>query len=738
MSEQSVQVFAPVTMVVASDALGGTVPLGQAMPWHLGDMGHFGANLHAAWDLAQGAGISIGVIDTGVNATHVDFVSEQTLATSMAGGRVTHAHGTHVAGLIAGRTDNTVGGVGAAPQAVVTGLQLIGTSAATTQTLAHALADQSQHDVSNHSWGWSTAFYDNFLRSSFQEIENALIHGVSEGRGGLGTVYVFAAGNGRLMMGGENRGDNSNFHNLTNSRHTIAVAASDASGGVAFFSSPGTNLLVTAPGQALPTADGLSRLADGTAWVSGTSFAAPLVTATVALMLEVNPGLGYRDVQEILAVSARPDVVATASENAARGVNGGGLMYSIDAGFGLVDAEAAVRLARHHTGGGTVENEVALSIAAVATDDPLHLQAVVEEGEGDFMLEWVEVTLDLRSADLSNYSISLISPSGTVSDIAPSLHSVGQATTLQFTLSSVASWGEDPAGTWQLLIEADPGAEPLTVMQADLAFFGGAADGMQTEYITDDWARLAAANPARQVLADWSDAPVILNFAASSHRVEVSLDRGTGNTQGMAFEVAGPVDQVIGGAGNDRLMGSRSADILHGDDGADVLTGARGADTVTGGSGNDLLRGGHGEDALDGGLGNDKVMGGPGDDALSGDAGNDALYGGAGNDTLTGGAGIDRLSGGAGADVFVFEVADLDQRPDRIMDFDPAEDLIVLAGYEGTLEFIGTSRFSGMAGEVRLSASGKHLAVDLDGDSRSDLTVFLRGDVVGTYLDLFE
>lgn len=86
---------------------------------------------------------------------------------------------------------------------------------------------------------------------------------------------------------------------------------------------------------------------DYTSRFNGTSAATPIVSGVVALMLEANPNLGYRDVQEILALSARPIDAASPdwTTNRANTWNGGGFRVSHDYGFGLVDATAAVRLA---------------------------------------------------------------------------------------------------------------------------------------------------------------------------------------------------------------------------------------------------------------------------------------------------------------------------------------------------------------------------------------------------------
>src|SRR5262249_4222543 len=106
-------------------------------------------------------------------------------------------------------------------------------------------------------------------------------------------------------------------------------------------------LLVSAPGQGDWTDNPLGNTGGDYVDVAGTSFSAPHVTGVIALMLQANPNLGYRDVMEILAYSSHNSDPASASWqiNAAHDSNGGGLHFSQDSGFGLPDATAAVRLA---------------------------------------------------------------------------------------------------------------------------------------------------------------------------------------------------------------------------------------------------------------------------------------------------------------------------------------------------------------------------------------------------------
>ncbi|MDF3607130.1 hypothetical protein PE067_13900 [Paracoccus sp. DMF-8] len=177
--------------------------------------------------------------------------------------------------------------------------------------------------------------------------------------------------------------------------------------------------------------------------------------------------------------------------------------------------------------------------------------------------------------------------------------------------------------------------------------------------------------------------------------------------------------------------------------------GGAGNDTLLGGAGNDTLNGGAGNDALNGGIGTDRMAGGAGNDTLSGGAGNDTLFGGAGADRILGGAGDDRIIGGLGADnlfggtgrdVFVFnditESRAVAGGRDTIFDFSIAEgDRIDLRGIDANtglagdqaFAFVGTTAFSGTAGELRYQIANGDTFVygDVNGDGRADFAIML-------------
>ena len=195
----------------------------------------------------------------------------------------------------------------------------------------------------NNSWGYGVSgiFYDNFAPDLRWRRRGAGFRRAA-GCGGLGTNIVFAAANYRSS------GDNTNYHNFQNDRHVITVASAQRRDRLVQHARrldpghrAGRRHRHHRPGR-------LGRLHVGRLHTQfgGTSAAAPIVSGVVALMLDANPYLGYRDVQEILAYSARQTSVTSGYQyNGATNWNGAGLHFSNDFGAGLVDAHAAVRLA---------------------------------------------------------------------------------------------------------------------------------------------------------------------------------------------------------------------------------------------------------------------------------------------------------------------------------------------------------------------------------------------------------
>lgn len=190
--------------------------------------------------------------------------------------------------------------------------------------------------------------------------------------------------------------------------------------------------------------------------------------------------------------------------------------------------------------------------------------------------------------------------------------------------------------------------------------------------------------------------------------------------------------------GEGRLANIEVVERLIGTDYSDVLRLAN-ADKI-----GSQVNAGKGDDVVRSITGDNRLFGEEGDDSLTSGKGADRLEGGDGDDRLTGGRGQDTLVGGVGRDTFVFNEGDSRagrSLADVITDFSHADrdriDLSRIDAVAGTIDadesfsFIGDSKFTGVAGELRFAQVGGQtfVAGDVDGDSVADFQIALNGTI---------
>jgi len=457
--------------------------------WHLRNTAQGGgtagedANVTGVWDSYLGAGVTIAIVDDGLQHAHPDLISRYVAAASYDFNdddpnptpTGSDAHGTAAAGVAAATGNNSLGGSGAAPGASLAGLRLIAGPAddlMEANALTYALADV---DIYSNSWGPDDSGAG--LAGPGPLTLAALQRGVTEGRGGLGTIYVWAAGNGLA------NNDNVNYDGYANSRFTIAVTAIDNQGGQPFYAEPGAAILVAAPSNGgtlgITTTDlvgtaGYNTVASGsggdyTNTFGGTSSATPLVSGIVALMLEANPGLGWRDVQHVLATSARRNDPTDADW----AQNGAGHWVNHKYGFGAVDAAAAVSLAETWTNVGT-EVRASSGTQTVTRAIPDNNQTGVSTSftmPTDLTTEWVEVTLSATHPYRGDLEVVLTSPSGTESVLAEK-HDDPSDNYTNWKFTTARNWGESSAGTWTLTVRDLAAADVGTLTSWSLDVYG--------------------------------------------------------------------------------------------------------------------------------------------------------------------------------------------------------------------------------------------------------------------------
>ncbi len=333
--------------------------------WHYGN-GAGGINLEPAWDLSQGDGVVVAVLDTGITAhseldgqkvAGYDFIADIDTAVDGDGRDADPSdpgdwhdgecnifgipedsswHGTHVAGTVAAATNNGAGVAGVAPGARVQPVRVLGKCGGFFSDIVDAVTWASGGSVANVPDNATPAEVINLSLGGGGACPVAMQDAI-DGAVSRGTTIVTAAGNGSSDVAG---------HTPSNCENVIAVSAVGPTGALAGYSNFGNLVDVAAPGGSgvAPAEDNvLSTLnlgtqgptTEGYAWYAGTSMAAPHVAGTVALM------------QAAADTPKTPDVIEEILENTAYANGGfaGGCSYDKPCGTGIIDARAAIAVA---------------------------------------------------------------------------------------------------------------------------------------------------------------------------------------------------------------------------------------------------------------------------------------------------------------------------------------------------------------------------------------------------------
>ncbi len=704
-----------------------------AQQWHLlqTQPGLLDLNVVPVWDDYTGVGINTWVFDNGFDYLHSDLVGNynQAIDIDYVGGVIEFDaapefsddnHGTHVMGLI-GAARNGDKLVGIAYNSEIVGIR--GYTDDQTQVndsqddFIRNLGDGARYaadnfaDVLNISAG-ASAIFDFGINTAINTDTLAdWQYAVATGRGGLGLNIVKSAGNSRQQF------EDVNHKSVDASVLSITVAAVQQSGFIDDYSSFGSGLLVSGfgtPGEVVTTdnrgAAGAS-LNDVHTGFNGTSSAAPMVAGVVTLMLDANEGLGWRDVQTILSATARHvgtavgASAATGNEfylwqvNGANTWNGGGMHFSNDYGFGLVDALAAVRLSEtwlFSQAANKSSNLVATTLdltntAQLIPDNSLTGLFLTGAEAENVAIEYTTVTVTMSPSHTytEQLGVSVRSPDGTISILKSS--GTGGDTDFPgtWTFTTFAFKGEHSGGQWAVFFSDNFPGDTGTVTDVVVKSYGGTSVN-DTYVFTNEYDKFL--NTGRTQIYDANGGIDTFNASAVTAASRINLNDGLASIiDGVVLVTNGSIENAIGGDGGDTITGNASANKLWGMRGDDVIAGGDGADNLAGERGNDFLTGGLGADAIDGGVGIDTadyrektasvivalngavfagvsvgglaedqvrnvetVLGGANADRLFGDAAANTLVGYGGNDTIRGGLGRDFLDGGAGIDTLDF------------------------------------------------------------------------------------
>ena len=221
-------------------------------------------------------------------------------------------HGTRCAGEVAAEANNGFCGVGIAFNASIGGVRMLD-GTVTDQVEARALSFNIQH-IHIYSASWGPEDDGKTVDGPGRLAKRAFLDGIIRGRNGLGSIYVWASGN------GGRRSDNCNCDGYTNSIHTLSISSATQAGTKPWYLEECSSTLATTYSSGTPGKDGnivtvdmdftyftnqgdQSRLC--TKSHTGTSASAPIAAAMCALALEANPMLTWRDMQHLVVITSR-------------------------------------------------------------------------------------------------------------------------------------------------------------------------------------------------------------------------------------------------------------------------------------------------------------------------------------------------------------------------------------------------------------------------------------------------
>jgi subtilisin family serine protease len=515
--------------------------------WHLDNTGqtNFGLtagiatqdiNVNGAiTDGYTGDGIIIGIIDTGLEIAHEDLSANVVLGSKdfhnddsdPTTSATTGDHGTSVTGLIASVGWNAKGGRGVAPSASIKGYNYI--APGSNQTIARYLAAIGGATYSENVDIFNLSIGADYTSSASvnSSIEAGLASGVANLRGGKGAIYVKSSGNGfesitgfdceNVFSGNDNLigCQNANQEPVQTNPYYISVGAISAAGVKSSYSTPGSNLWVSAPGgesgyhtgqgwsihndakifkPAMMTTDQSTCLKGkvrGTidqknafdnegnhsenthcnyvSTFNGTSSAAPVLSGAIALILEANPALNWRDVKHILATTSdqvdasKADINITingAPYTATEGwtTNSVGNKFHNWYGFGRVNVGAAITAAKAYTSGslGTWINTGwgagSGAINAVITDNNAMGVTNTIASTATGTIEYVQIFVNISHVSAGELAIELTSPAGTKSIIMNPWNAYGNSNNINSQMGSSAFYGEPMNGNWTIRV----------------------------------------------------------------------------------------------------------------------------------------------------------------------------------------------------------------------------------------------------------------------------------------------
>jgi len=468
--------------------------------WHLAKIG-----ANTAWDTTAGAGVTIAVLDSGVDSTHPD------LAGSIVPGYNTYdnntdtsdmcGHGTQVAGSAAAAMNNAIGVTGVAGKAKIMPVRIGYLSNGACYGFYSSIASGITYAV-DHGARIANVSYA-YLPSSAAVVSAAAY---MKSKGGL--VFVSA-------------GNYARDEGFTPTDSMIAVSATDTTDALASFSSYGAFVSLSAPGTNIYT----TNKGGSYGYVAGTSFSSPIAAAVGALVMSANPSLTSYQVENILFTTA---------------VDLGAAGRDPYFGYGRVNAAAAVAAAKaapapdttaptvsiaNLAAGSTVSGLVSISVNAAdnvgvaRVDLKVNGTVVASDASGPYAFSW-------DSSSVAN---------GMNNIVAIAYDAAGNVATSSTVSVNVANAAPAPVAdtTAPVVAIANPtvGAVSGTVNVTVNATDNNGAAGINMSVYIDG--QLKASGAGSSLAYSWNTRKV----AAGTHTIQAVAKDAAGNTSTTSVQV---------------------------------------------------------------------------------------------------------------------------------------------------------------------------------------------------------
>ncbi|XP_019643747.1 PREDICTED: furin-like protease kpc-1 [Branchiostoma belcheri] len=331
------------------------------------------------------------------------------------------------------------------------GLRLFGNPNGFTEEEEASALTHNLQNIHIYSNSWGPNDYSNEITGPGDLVFPALNHGVTFGRHWKGSIYVFSAGNGGYA------GDSCAYDGYINSIYTIGINSVLSNGQVAGFCEAcsavtavvyGNDFADTRTNFVAPT-----KNADCMLDFSGTSPSAALASGVIALALQANPQLTWRDVQHLLARSSSSHGGTLCGGNWL--VNSASFSVHDKCGFGLINTADLVERAK--TWQSVPQPALVCEVSSDnVLDIPFDGQTVsalhISSGScGIRYLEHVLVAVNIEFPRRGHLRLTLAAPSGTASTVAPG-RDRDETPDLSWSFLTLHNWGENPLGSWRLSV----------------------------------------------------------------------------------------------------------------------------------------------------------------------------------------------------------------------------------------------------------------------------------------------